>query len=130
MQRYFVFSSEYCCDPSPVNVQTSHYSRIDRMFPLFHLFPFLKKKNKKKKEHRSCSSGRADEKPSYVPKAILNCSDYHLVRPLVSVAKPWLIVASVPYILMELPMNLIMKRLGANVTLPIMVILWGVVCAC
>jgi hypothetical protein len=31
---------------------------------------------------------------------------------------------------MELPMNLIMKRLGANVTLPIMVILWGVVCAC
>jgi hypothetical protein len=31
---------------------------------------------------------------------------------------------------MELPMNLLMKRLGANVTLPIMVILWGVVCAC
>ena len=30
---------------------------------------------------------------------------------------------------MELPMNLLMKRLGANVTLPIMVILWGVVCA-
>ncbi|KAH8978736.1 MFS general substrate transporter [Lactarius hatsudake] len=29
-----------------------------------------------------------------------------------------------------LPMNLIMKRLGANVTLPVMVILWGVVCAC
>ena len=27
-------------------------------------------------------------------------------------------------------MNLLMKRLGANVTLPIMVILWGVVCAC
>jgi hypothetical protein len=31
---------------------------------------------------------------------------------------------------MELPMNLLMKRLGANVTLPIMVILWGIVCAC
>ncbi|KAH9018663.1 major facilitator superfamily domain-containing protein [Lactarius pseudohatsudake] len=31
---------------------------------------------------------------------------------------------------MELPMNLVMKRLGANVTLPVMVILWGVVCAC
>ena len=31
---------------------------------------------------------------------------------------------------MELPMNLIMKRLGANVTLPVMVVLWGVVCAC
>jgi sugar phosphate permease len=31
---------------------------------------------------------------------------------------------------MEIPMNLLMKRLGANVTLPIMVILWGVVCAC
>ncbi len=27
-------------------------------------------------------------------------------------------------------MNLLMKRLGANVTLPIMVILWGVVCTC
>ncbi|KAI9459142.1 MFS general substrate transporter [Lactarius psammicola] len=36
----------------------------------------------------------------------------------------------VPYILMELPMNLLMKRLGANVTLPVMVILWGLVCAC
>ena len=31
---------------------------------------------------------------------------------------------------MELPMNLLMKRLGANVTLPVMVILWGIVCAC
>lgn len=31
---------------------------------------------------------------------------------------------------MELPMNLLMKRLGANVTLPVMVILWGMVCAC
>jgi len=31
---------------------------------------------------------------------------------------------------MELPMNLLMKRLGANVTLPVMVVLWGVVCAC
>ena len=31
---------------------------------------------------------------------------------------------------MELPMNLLMKRLGANVTLPIMVVLWGVVSAC
>jgi hypothetical protein len=27
-------------------------------------------------------------------------------------------------------MNLLMKRLGANVTLPVMVILWGMVCAC
>ena len=31
---------------------------------------------------------------------------------------------------MELPMNLLMKRLGANMTLPVMVILWGVVSAC
>ena len=31
---------------------------------------------------------------------------------------------------MEIPMNLLMKRLDANVTLPIMVVLWGVVCAC
>ncbi|KAH9023853.1 MFS general substrate transporter [Lactarius pseudohatsudake] len=41
-----------------------------------------------------------------------------------------LTITYVPYILMELPMNLLMKRLGANVTLPIMVILWGVVCTC
>jgi hypothetical protein len=27
-------------------------------------------------------------------------------------------------------MNLLMKRIGANVTLPIMVVLWGIVCAC
>jgi hypothetical protein len=31
---------------------------------------------------------------------------------------------------MEIPMNLLMKRLGANVTLPIMVILWGIVTTC
>ena len=31
---------------------------------------------------------------------------------------------------MELPMNLLMKRLGANVTLPVMTVLWGLVCAC
>jgi hypothetical protein len=31
---------------------------------------------------------------------------------------------------MELPMNLLMKRVGANVTLPVMVILWGIACAC
>lgn len=31
---------------------------------------------------------------------------------------------------MELPMNLAMKRYGANVTLPAMVTLWGMVCAC
>jgi hypothetical protein len=31
---------------------------------------------------------------------------------------------------MELPMNLLMKHLGANVTLPTMVVLWGIVCAC
>ncbi|KAH9077941.1 MFS general substrate transporter [Lactarius deliciosus] len=41
-----------------------------------------------------------------------------------------LTITYVPYILMELPMNLLMKRLGANVTLPLMVILWGIVCAC
>ncbi|KAH9026161.1 MFS general substrate transporter [Lactarius hengduanensis] len=41
-----------------------------------------------------------------------------------------LTITFVPYLLMELPMNLVMKRLGANVTLPVMVILWGVVCAC
>ncbi|KAI0050311.1 MFS general substrate transporter [Auriscalpium vulgare] len=40
-----------------------------------------------------------------------------------------LTITYVPYILMELPMNLLMKRLGANRTLPIMVILWGAVCA-
>ena len=38
--------------------------------------------------------------------------------------------SSVPYILMEIPMNLLMKRIGANITLPTMVILWGIVCAC
>ena len=27
-------------------------------------------------------------------------------------------------------MNLLMKRVGANVTLPIMVVLWGIVCTC
>ena len=31
---------------------------------------------------------------------------------------------------MELPMNLLMKRLGASVTLPVMVVLWGIACAC
>ncbi|THH12858.1 hypothetical protein EW146_g7303 [Bondarzewia mesenterica] len=36
-----------------------------------------------------------------------------------------LTVTYVPYIVMELPMNLIMKRYGANVTLPTMVVLWG-----
>ncbi|KAI9457829.1 MFS general substrate transporter [Lactarius psammicola] len=41
-----------------------------------------------------------------------------------------LTITYVPYILMQLPMNLLMKRLGANVTLPLMVISWGVVCAC
>ncbi|KAI0769506.1 MFS general substrate transporter [Irpex lacteus] len=41
-----------------------------------------------------------------------------------------LTITYVPYILMELPMNLLMKRLGANNTLPIMVALWGMVCAC
>jgi MFS family permease len=41
-----------------------------------------------------------------------------------------LTITYVPYILMELPMNLLMKRLGANVTLPVMVVLWGVVCTC
>jgi hypothetical protein len=39
-------------------------------------------------------------------------------------------IKSVPYILAELPMNLLVKRLGAHVTLPIMVILWGIVSAC
>ncbi|KAI0057283.1 MFS general substrate transporter [Artomyces pyxidatus] len=41
-----------------------------------------------------------------------------------------LTITYVPYILMEIPMNLLMKRLGANITLPVMVILWGMVCAC
>jgi hypothetical protein len=39
-------------------------------------------------------------------------------------------IQSIPYVLMEIPMNLLMKRLGANMTLPIMVILWGIVCTC
>jgi hypothetical protein len=37
---------------------------------------------------------------------------------------------SVPYIAMELPANLLMKRFGANRTLPTMVTLWDMVCAC
>ncbi|KAI9451632.1 MFS general substrate transporter [Lactarius psammicola] len=41
-----------------------------------------------------------------------------------------LTITFISYTLMELPMNLLMKRIGANVTLPVMVILWGVVCAC
>ncbi|EIM82651.1 MFS general substrate transporter [Stereum hirsutum FP-91666 SS1] len=41
-----------------------------------------------------------------------------------------LTVTYVPYIVMELPMNLLMKRLGANITLPLMVTLWGMVTAC
>jgi len=41
-----------------------------------------------------------------------------------------LTVTYVPYIAMELPSNLLMKRFGANRTLPYMVTLWGVVCAC
>ena len=41
-----------------------------------------------------------------------------------------LAIFSVPYILLELPMNLLMKRIGANITLPVMVTLWGMVCAC
>ncbi|KAI0084412.1 MFS general substrate transporter [Irpex rosettiformis] len=41
-----------------------------------------------------------------------------------------LTVTYVPYIVMEYPMNLLMKRLGANYTLPLMVMLWGVVTAC
>ncbi|KAH9992319.1 MFS general substrate transporter [Russula vinacea] len=41
-----------------------------------------------------------------------------------------LTITYIPYVLVELPMNLLMKRLGANVTLPIMVILWGIVCTC
>ena len=31
---------------------------------------------------------------------------------------------------MELPTNLLMKRIGANVTLPIMAVLLGLVCTC
>ncbi|KAF8497830.1 MFS general substrate transporter [Russula emetica] len=41
-----------------------------------------------------------------------------------------LTITYIPYILVELPMNLLMKRVGANVTIPIMVVLWGIVCAC
>ncbi|KAF8500183.1 MFS general substrate transporter [Russula emetica] len=41
-----------------------------------------------------------------------------------------LTITYIPYILVELPMNLLMKRVGADVMLPIMVILWGIVCAC
>ncbi|EIM91401.1 MFS general substrate transporter [Stereum hirsutum FP-91666 SS1] len=41
-----------------------------------------------------------------------------------------LTVTYVPYIIMELPMNLLMKRIGANITLPLMVTLWGMVTAC
>ncbi|KZT42392.1 MFS general substrate transporter [Sistotremastrum suecicum HHB10207 ss-3] len=41
-----------------------------------------------------------------------------------------LTVTYVPYIVFELPSNLVLKRFGANVTLPLMVTLWGVVTAC
>ncbi|KAH9962141.1 MFS general substrate transporter, partial [Russula dissimulans] len=41
-----------------------------------------------------------------------------------------LTVTYVPYICMELPMNLLLKHVGANVTFPFMVILWGIACAC
>ncbi|KAI0040335.1 MFS general substrate transporter [Auriscalpium vulgare] len=41
-----------------------------------------------------------------------------------------LTITYVPYIVMEIPMNLLMKRLGPNITLPLMVALWGVVTAC
>ncbi|KZV68747.1 MFS general substrate transporter [Peniophora sp. CONT] len=41
-----------------------------------------------------------------------------------------LTITYVPYIIMELPMNLLMKRLGPNITLPLMVTLWGMVTAC
>ena len=37
---------------------------------------------------------------------------------------------SVPYVAVELPSNLLMKKFGANLMLPLMVILWGMVCAC
>ncbi|KAI0272078.1 MFS general substrate transporter [Russula aff. rugulosa BPL654] len=51
----------------------------------------------------------------------------HMTNNQFSVA---LTITYIPYILVELPMNLLMKRVGANVTLPIMVVLWGIVCAC
>ena len=31
---------------------------------------------------------------------------------------------------MEIPVNLVLKRFGANVTIPLMVVLWGLFCAC
>ncbi|KAI0301017.1 MFS general substrate transporter [Multifurca ochricompacta] len=40
-----------------------------------------------------------------------------------------LTITYIPNALMELPMNLLMKRIGANVTLPVMVVLWGIACA-
>ncbi|THH13188.1 hypothetical protein EW146_g7001 [Bondarzewia mesenterica] len=36
-----------------------------------------------------------------------------------------LTVFYVPYVLMEIPMNLLLKRVGANITIPSMVVLWG-----
>ncbi|KZV68752.1 MFS general substrate transporter [Peniophora sp. CONT] len=53
--------------------------------------------------------------------------DLHMTSHDFSVA---LTITYVPYIVMELPMNLLMKRLGPNVTLPVMVTLWGMVTAC
>ncbi|KAI0272079.1 major facilitator superfamily domain-containing protein [Russula aff. rugulosa BPL654] len=47
----------------------------------------------------------------------------HMTEHQFSVA---LTVTYIPYILVELPMSLLMKRVGANVTLPIMVVLWGI----
>lgn len=41
-----------------------------------------------------------------------------------------LTITYIPYILVELPMNLLLKRVGADVMLPIMVTLWGIVCTC
>lgn len=39
-------------------------------------------------------------------------------------------IFSVPYIVVEIPMNLLLKRIGPNPMLPLMVTLWGVICAC
>ncbi|ETW81273.1 major facilitator superfamily [Heterobasidion irregulare TC 32-1] len=41
-----------------------------------------------------------------------------------------LTVFYVSYILTEVPVNLVLKRFGANITIPLMVVLWGLFCAC
>ncbi|KAJ7611778.1 major facilitator superfamily domain-containing protein [Roridomyces roridus] len=54
-------------------------------------------------------------------------TELHMTPKQYSIA---LTVTYVPYIVVELPANLLLKRIGPNVMLPSMITLWGVVTAC